>query len=183
MNFKYGKWQIYINVYYFSEITVTEYADVCKKQSLEVGQKVFQSALKASSVTSSTPNTPFRTHDNEFTGLLHHSTRLTDTNAISKTNPKISRIMSENNMIRNVFNENQSEGSQSIELRRLYYKKSETSNIESKGIDKITSRNKYSFGYSTNDLVTFDTDRPILSQRSYEALSKSQAELFRFTAV
>ena len=91
--------------------------------------------------------------------------------------------MSENNMIRNVFNENQSEGSQSIELRRLYYKKSETSNIESKGIDKITSRNKYSFGYSTNDLVTFDTDRPILSQRSYEALSKSQAELFRFTAV
>ena len=170
------------------EIMVKQDTDECKQQSSELSQKVFQRALRRCSVAKSspnvaksTPNTPFMTHTNEFAGLLSPSTHSTDTNAISKANPKISRIMSENNIVRSVTKKTQSAETQPIELRRLYYKKNEVSNTEVKVVDKNTPGRKYSFGYSTNELLR--SDRPLLSQKSYETLSKSQANLFRFTAV
>ena len=165
-----------------------EGADECKQTSSELSQKVFQRALRRCSiaksspnVAKSTPNTPFMTHTNEFAGSLSPSTHSTDTNAISKAHPKISRIMSENNIVRNVTKKAKSAETQPMELRRLYYKKNEISNTEVKVVDNSTPGRKYSFGYSTNELLR--SDRPLLSQKSYETLSKSQANLFRFTAV
>ena len=143
---------------------------------------MFQNALKEVSTSRSTPNTPrlFIPHRSRHEDT-NNSSSLKTKNATSQRHPHLSRVMSENNMTRRASDQNKPESNHALELKRLYYKKNETSD-KTPNIRNI-SNNKYSHRYSVNDLISFAHRQPLLSQKSYETLSKSQADLFRITAV
>ena len=113
------------------------------------------------------------------------SSALISKNVQPKPHPNLTRVMSDNNIISNSStNEKLSGSNPSLELRRLYNKKHETGDKRKKYCDNKKEADKKGIrGYSTNDLISFARHQPLLSQKSYETLSKSQADLFRITAV
>ena len=156
---------------------------ITSSKPLDVGQQVFQSALKE--FANSTPCTP-RLHT--LNQISHE-----DVNKVSNSksenitpniHPNLSRVMSDNNIILNAVKERRSGSNPSVELRRLYHKKNETGDKKKTANDSRTIlKTNGIHGYSTNDLISFARHQPLLSQKSYETLSKSQADLFRITAV
>lgn len=143
---------------------------------------MFQSALKE--FASSTPCTPCNTPCNKIThehgkkAFISKSERGTP-----NIHPSLTRVKSDNNIMRNAVKEKRSGSNPSIELRRLYHKKNETSDKQKNNVSTNIINTKGRHGYSTSDLISFARHQPLLSQKSYETLSKSQAELFRITAV
>ena len=111
------------------------------------------------------------------------SSALISKNVQPKPHPNLTRVMSDNNIISNSSTSEKLTGSNpSLELRRLYNKNHETGDKKKKYCDKGPDK-KGIRGYSTNDLISFARHQPLLSQKSYETLSKSQADLFCITAV
>ena len=148
---------------------------------VEVGQQVFQSALKEFDSIMSIPNTPKSTNR---TSENARKSSLTSSENSSKLHPNLTRVMSEHDIGKHYGRDKRSGSNPSLELRRLYRKKNENSPGDTKPIlSKSRINKKGEHGYSTNDLISFARQQPILSQNSYETLSKSQAELFRITAV
>ena len=150
---------------------------------LDVGQQVFQSALKEFTATPLTPNTPNMKSLNKISSKDSYLVSPSKSeNAMSNFHPNLKRMLSDNNMVSNTVKDTRSGSNPSVELRRLYHKKNETGD---KKIDREKNFiiKKGSHGYSTNDLILFARKQPILSQKSYETLSKSQADMFRITAV
>jgi hypothetical protein len=154
---------------------------------------VFQSALKE--FASSTPCTPRRSTPctprldtlnqiyNEHKSLNYKASNSTSENMTPNNHPNLSRVMSDNNIILNAVKERRSGSNPSVELRRLYHKKNETGDKKTNNDSRNILKTKGIHGYSTNDLISYARHQPILSQKSYETLSKSQADLFRITAV
>ena len=153
-----------------------------QENPIEVGQQVFQSALKEFDSITSIPNTPKST--NRSSANTRKSSLTSSENIASKLHPNLTRVMSEYDIVRHSGRDKRSGSNPSLELRRLYRKKTENSPGDTKPIlnkNPISKRGEH--GYSTIDLISFARQQPILSQKSYETLSKSQAELFRITAV
>ena len=165
--------------------TIVDEADCNNEQSTDIGQKVFQDALKEFAHSHSIQSSPFLTQKTNLVAGSQQSVAIpTSKNAIPKTHQKISRVMSENNMSGKLLNDNYQLTDQSGGFKRLFHKKSErTSDTTTNNIHKTIERARKNYGYSTSDLITFDNNKPLLSQKSYETLNRSQADLFRITAV
>ena len=155
---------------------------------IDVGQQVFQSALKEFNTITTTTSTSSRAESLKRAsskGDQNKCTYITSKNISPKAHPILTRVMSDNNMITNPINNEKLSGSNpSLHLRRLYNKKNETGDKKIKHCDDTKNADKKGIrGYSTNDLISFARHQPLLSQKSYETLSKSQSDLFRITAI
>ena len=164
-----------------SNFTLDDLEMCSQNNPVEVGQQVFQSALKEFDSIMSIPNTPKSTNRTSETA---RKSSLTSSENSSKLHPNLTRVMSEHDIGKHYGRDKRSGSNPSLELRRLYRKKTENSPGDTKPIlSKSRINKKGEHGYSTNDLISFARQQPILSQKSYKTLSKSQAELFRITAV
>jgi len=162
---------------------IDDLASPIQQRPLDVGQQVFQSALKECAAIPSTPNTQHITAMNKISSKnTNQSPPSNSENTMSNFHPNLKRMLSDNNIINNAAKETRSGSNPSIELRRLYHKKNEIGDKRINGGKHFLNR-KGGHGYSTNDLISYARQQPILSQKSYEALNKSQADLFRITAV
>ena len=164
-----------------SNFTLDDLEMCSQNNPVEVGQQVFQSALKEFDSIMSIPNPPKSTNRTSETA---RKSSLTSSENSSKLHPNLTRVMSEYDIGKHYGRDKRSGSNPSLELRRLYRKKTENSPGDTKPIlSKSRINKKGEHGYSTNDLISFARQQPILSQKSYKTLSKSQAELFRITAV
>ena len=157
------------------------------RKQVNVGQQVFQSALKEfGAINTSTGTSPQSESMKKISKCQEPKTSTFIAKSISpKTHPNLTRVMSDNNIITtSTKHEKLSESNPSLQLRRLYNKKNETGEKKTKYCENKKAPDKKGIrGYSTNDLISFARHQPLLSQKSYETLSKSQSDLFRITAI
>lgn len=155
------------------------------RKQVNVGQQVFQSALKEfGAINTSTGTSPKSESIKKVSKCQETETSTFIAKNISpKTHPNLTRVMSDNNIISST-KEKLSGSNPSLQLRRLYSKKNETGEKKTKYCENKKAVDKKGIrGYSTNDLISFARHQPLLSQKSYETLSKSQSDLFRITAI
>ena len=156
-------------------------------EQIDVGQQVFQSALKEFRAISASTKTTTTSESlkKASRGDEIKISPLTSKHPSPKAHTSLTRVMSDNNIIpSSTHNEKLSGSNPSLQLRRLYNKRNETGDKKTKYCEsKKTADKKGIRGYSTNDLISFARHQPLLSQKSYETLSKSQSDLFRITAI
>ena len=98
-----------------------------QENPIEVGQQVFQSALKEFDSITSIPNTPKST--NRSSANTRKSSLTSSENIASKLHPNLTRVMSEYDIGKHCGRDKRSGSNPSLELRRLYRKKTENSHL------------------------------------------------------